>query len=495
MLAMRRRSLNAWSSVAPRSSSSGSASAWSSGVLQSWTMVFTAASTCTSKRPLSTRAADRRALASSKASWAARARARASLAALVHAAGGVLRGGGRLLEVARPATGAGGELLHERASKARCAPAPPCFAPGRRAPRRRRRRKGLQIALAGVHHTARVRLPLGSVAALSLASARASRTCAACAQRHHRLLRLRQTRGFFPPAPARGRPGAARRTPPRDAPTPRCARPRRAGARCPRTRGARPPASLRRDGRRRGPNRSCRAARRAPGTGAGSRPGPRHAGPSAPPRSTPPRSPARGRADASCARSSSRRPRAGEHAIGVVNRRGTPTRHLAVRPHHASAARHETHAEGVAGMGGERRVDVVAYHHVAQQRLHGAGGLVRVGQLVDRARALGPAGRGAGARAAPRRARRAGDEHHLALLVAGRQRGRHGRGLGGVVHQQRRHVRLPASAPRAPRSASARSTRRDVRDGSRFTSPAWSSSHARAAPAAALARSTSSRAP
>ena len=82
MFAMRRRSLNAASSVAPRSSSSGVSSARSSGTLQSWTMAFTAASTCTSKRPLSTRAADRRALASSKASWAARARARASFTAL-----------------------------------------------------------------------------------------------------------------------------------------------------------------------------------------------------------------------------------------------------------------------------------------------------------------------------------------------------------------------------------------------------------------------------
>ncbi|MFR5615622.1 MAG: hypothetical protein ACLTJ9_07000 [Eggerthella lenta] len=104
-----------------------------------------------------------------------------------------------------------------------------------------------------------------------------------------------------------------------------------------------------------------------------------------------------------------------EHAFLVVNRRGAQG-HLAVRPHDASAARHETHAFRPARMRGERRVDVVAYRHVSQQRFRRRGVLVRVRQLVDEraprpAAAASRAGHAApsprAARAPPRPARRA----------------------------------------------------------------------------------------
>ena len=113
-------------------------------------------------------------------------------------------------------------------------------------------------------------------------------------------------------------------------------------------------------------------------------------------------------------------------------------------------------------MRGERRVDVVAYRHVSQQRFHRRGVLVRVRQLVDERAPEADSGRLA-RRARAARLARARHEHHLALLVARRQRRRHGVRPRGVVHQQRRHVR-----PQQPlhERLEARRGAHDVRDGS-----------------------------
>lgn len=398
-------------------------------------MAFTAASTCTSKRPLSTRAADRRALASSKASWAARARRAPrsrrcadpsrNLAQRWPPPRGRASSDGRwprALRTARARLDA--PLRHLLLSR------------GSRAPRRRSTPRP-QIARARVHHAARVRLPLGKRGGLELgfrisASRRRAASCeaappsASCAfsalltadsnsclsgqlllERLHRE-GARLSHGALGLAALALDVSNSRRT------AASFSSARRASARA---ESVLPRSSVSSCDRRR---LSPCAARRPPSAAAAHRP---------------PRSPARSPRRAAGACSSSRR-RAREHAFLVVNRRAQG--HLPLFGQyttHPPRVTKRTPSAPSRVLRVNAAVDVVAYRRLPPAaRFHRRGVLVRVASSSTSARprpTAAAARRAQGTRGALARARH---EHHLALLVvARRQRRRHGVRPRGVA--------------------------------------------------------------